>query len=250
MDTTVRTTTSGTTTFRRRFGAVSLVAAPLLFAAAELLYPTSGNDPAGELPIAAAHHGQLLVAITCGLLAAILFIPAFFALMNPVRGRGTALAHVGGGLALLGNAVSGLAMAGVQYIFYEASAPGVDRHAVATFVGQATRDPIGAPLVFGHMVFVLGILLLAIGLFRGGVGPRWAAVCLGLGPMLDAILGSAGLENTATGTLVATVLSDAVFIAGAVGLAWWHATTSNSAWEGVDVGPGASASRRPVGATV
>ena len=83
------TTPDRTTTFRRRSGAVALAAAPVLFAAAELLYPTDGNDPAHELGTDAAHHGQLLIAIGCTLVASILFFPAFVALMNPVRGRAT-----------------------------------------------------------------------------------------------------------------------------------------------------------------
>jgi hypothetical protein len=226
------TTTSRTTTFRRRFGGASLFAATALFGAAELLYPTEGGDPAGEIAANAAHHGQLLASITCSLLSAILFIPALFALMNPLRRRGTVLGHLGGGMALLGFAVSGLALAGVQYVFYEASAPGVDRHAVATFISQVTSDPVGAPLVLGHFFIVLGIVLLAIGLVRGHVGYRWAAVALGIGPLLDAVLGSTGIENTAAGALAVSVLSDVVWLAGAAGLAWWQATTSDAAWEG------------------
>ena len=239
------TTTSRTTTFRRRFGGISLFAATALFAASEMLFPTEGQNPATDLGTNAAHHGQLLLAIGTGVVSSILFIPAFFALMNPLRGRGTVLGHLGGGLALLGVAISGLAVAGVQFIFYEASAPGVDRQALATFIGRATHDPVGAPFVFGHMLFVLGIVLLAVGLYRGSVGYRWAVVALGVGPLLDAVLGSTGLENTAAGTLVASVVSDVVWLAGAAGLAWWQLTTSDAAWEGAELREGAR-SRTPV----
>lgn len=243
------TGTTRTTTFRRRFGAVTILTAPIWFAVAELTYPTEGNDPAGELATDAAHHGQLLLAIGSGLLAAILFIPAFFALMNPVRARGTVLAHLGGALALLGNALSGLALVGLQFFLYEASAPGTDRAALATFLEGATHDPAGAPLLIGHYLFVLGIVLLAVGLFRGRVGPRWASVALGLGPVLDAVLGAAGLSGV-LGDVVVSLLTDGVFLAGAVGLAWWQLTTSDAAWEGTSIpgsgrGPGAS----PVGVT-
>jgi hypothetical protein len=238
-------TSSRTTTFRRRFGGVSLIAATALFAASELLFPTDGQDPAADLGTNAAHHGQLLLAIATGLLSAILFIPAFFSLMNPLRGRGTVLGHLGGGLALLGVATSGLAVTGVWFVFYEASAPGVDRHALATFIRQATRDPVGAPFVLGHLLFVVGIVLLAGGLYRGCVGYRWAAVALGVGPLLDAVLGSTGLENTTAGTLVASVVSDVVWLAGAAGLAWWQVTTSDAAWEG-EGAPEGSRPRRAV----
>lgn len=224
-------TSSPASTFRRRFGAVSLIAAPVLFAAAELLYPTGGQDPAGELANNAAHRGQLLLAITFGLLSALLFIPAFFALMNPLHRRGAVLGHLGGALALLGNAVSGLALVGVQFIFYEASAPGVDQQAVGTFIGQATQDPLGAPLVFGHEVFVLGVVLLAAGLYRGRVGYRWASACLGLGPALVAVLGTIGVVSSPQASTIVTVGTDLIFVAGAVGLAWWQLTTSDTVWE-------------------
>ena len=56
---------------------------------------------------------------------------------------------------------------------------------------------------------MLGIVLLAVGLFRGRVGPRWASIALGLGPVLDAVLG------------------------GAAGLAWWQLTVSGAVLLGV-----------------
>ena len=152
-------------------------------------------------------------------------------------------------MALVGFAVSGLALPGVQYVVYEASAPGVDRQAVATFISQATSDPVGAPLVLGHYFIVLGIVLRAAGLYRGGIGYRWAAVALGAGPLLDAVLGSTGLENTATGTLTASLLTDAVWLVGAAGLASWQVTTTDAAWEGAGAPEDARRRRSvPVGA--
>ena len=218
--------TSRTTTFRRRFGAVSLVLAAVLFSIAEPLFPTSGNDPAAELAANAQHHGQLLAAIYCYLAASILFIPAFFALMHPVRGRGTVLTHLGGGMALLGNALAGLALTGLQLVMYEASSAGVDRAPLVPFIQHSMKDVALAPLPMGHYLFAIGILVLAIGLFRSGTGYRWAAICLGLAPLLDSVAGS-----IADGIVVA-VVTDALLVAGAAGFAWWQARTSNSAWEG------------------
>jgi hypothetical protein len=221
-----------TTTFRRRFGALCLVGATVLFTAAELLYPAEGDDPAHELGVDAAHHGQLLAAIGCTLVAGILFFPGFFALMNPVRGRGTVLTHLGGGLALLGNALSGLVVVGLDFVLYEASAPGVDRSALVPFIEHATKDPVGVPLLLGHYLFALGVVLLAVGLCRARVGYRWAAVALGLAPLIDAVLGTVGLDSSEAGEVVPSLLSDGALLAGAVGLAWWLWTTSNAAFDG------------------
>ena len=229
-------TTSRTTTFRRRFGAVSLVLAAVLFSVAEPLFPTSGDDPASELAANAAHHGQLLAAIYCYLAASILFIPAFFALMNPVRGRGTVLTHLGGGMALLGNALAGLGLTGLQLVLYDASSAGVDRAPLVPFIQHSMKDVALAPLPMGHYLFAFGIVLLAIGLFRSRTGYRWAAICLGLAPLVDSVVGS-----VAGDAIVLSVVTDALLVAGAVGFAWWQASTSNSAWEG-DV-PQAAAGR-------
>lgn len=221
-----------TTTFRRRFGAASLVLGAVLFSVAEPLFPTSGDDPAGELAANAAHHGQLLAAIFCYLGASILFIPGFFGLMNPVRGRGTVLTHLGGGMALLGNALAGIALSGLQFLTYEASAPGVDRAALVPFIQHGFHDSVLAPLPMGHYLFALGIVLLAGGLFRSRSGYRWAAICLGLAPLADMVIGSI------TDGIVVSVLTDALLVAGAAGYAWWQATTSDRTWEG-DVLPSA-----------
>jgi len=215
-----------TTTFRRRFGAVSLLVAAVLFSVAEPLFPTEGDNPAGELAANAQHHGQLLAAIFCYLAASILFIPAFFGLMNPVRGRGTVLTHLGGGLALLGNALAGLALTGLQFVEYEASAPGIDRASLLPFIQHSFHDSVLAPLPMGHYLFALGIVLLAAGLFRARAGYRWAAICLGLAPLADMVLGMVA------GGIVVDLLTDGLLIAGAAGLAWWQATTTSAVWEG------------------
>jgi hypothetical protein len=219
--------TNRTTTFRRRFGAASLLVAAVLFGVAEPLFPTAGDDPAAELAANAQHHGQLLAAIFCYLAASVLFIPAFFALMNPVRGRGTVLTHLGAGLALLGNALAGLALSGLQFVEYEASSPGVDRASLVPFIQHSFHDAVLAPLPMGHYLFALGIVLLAIGLFRSRAGYRWAAICLGLAPLVDMVVGSV------TGGLAVDVLTDGLLVAGAAGYAWWQVTTTDAAWQGV-----------------
>jgi hypothetical protein len=233
-----------TTTFRRRFGAITVLTAPALFAVAELTSPTEGDDPAGDLGVAAAHHGQQLLSIGAGLLASVLFLPAFFALVNPVRGRGTVLTHLGGGLGVLGTALSGLALAGLDLVFYDAASPGVDRASAARLITHLTHDPAGAPLLIGHYLFALGLLLLAVGLLRARVGYRWAAICLGAAPLVEALLAAVGVPET----LLVSVVTDALLVAGAAGLAWWMLTTTNAAWEGASGDPSAAATSVPTAA--
>jgi hypothetical protein len=221
-------TTSRTTTFRRRAGAAAVLLAPIALITAELSYPTADDaDPAASLGVFAAHHAALLTSIYAMLAAALLFVPALFALMNPVRGRGTALTHLGGGMALAGLLMAKVGLLGVQYVFYEASAPGVDRGAVGTFIGQATGDPTALPFVLGHYLFALGMVVLAAGLFRARVGHRWAAVCIGLGPVLEIVLSSVGVPES---NVVAAAVYGLVAV-GFAGLAGWLLTSSNATWD-------------------
>jgi hypothetical protein len=221
---------STTTTFRRRVGGIALLLAPIALYTAELAYPIGDEvDPATSLSVFAQHHVALLTSVYAMMLATILFIPAFFALMTPVRGRGTVLTHLGAGMALLGAALSKLALVGIQFVFYEASAPGVDRAAVGHFLGQATKDPAVVPFLVGHYLFAIGILLLALGLYRGRVGYRWAAIAIALAPVLEIVLSSVGLPESH----VLTAVVYAPLVVGAAGMARWLLTTTNAAWEGL-----------------
>jgi hypothetical protein len=233
--------TTRTTTFRRRAGAVAVLLAPIALVVAELSYPTSDEaDPAASLDVFAAHHGALLTAVYAMLAAAILFIPAFFALMNPVRGRGTVLTHLGGAMALAGLAMAKLGLLGAQLFFYEASAPGVDRVAAGQLIEHAGGDSAWLPLVTGHYLFALGILVFAGGLFRARVGYRWASATVGLAPVLEIVLSSVGVpESTAV-----TVAVYGLIAVGFAGLAGWLLTSSNATWDGA----GRPAPRTPAAA--
>jgi hypothetical protein len=100
---------------------------------------------------------------------------------------------------------------------------------VSRFLAHATKDPVGTPLVIGHFLFAIGLILLAAGLYRGGIGYRWAVILLGLAPLLEAVVGSIGVQET----LVLSGGIDLLLVAGAAGLAWWLLTTSNAAWDGI-----------------
>jgi hypothetical protein len=221
-------TTSRTTTFRRRAGAATVFLAPIALVAAELSYPTSDEaDPAASLGVFATHHAALLTSVYAMLAAALLFVPAVFALMNPVRGRGTALTHVGGAMVLAGLLMAKVGLLGAQLFFYEASAPGVDRAAAGHLIEHAGSDQAWVPLLIGHYLFALGIIVLAGGLFRARVGYRWAPALLALGPVLEIVLSSVGVPES-------NLLTAAVYglvAVGFAGLAWWLVTSSNGTWE-------------------
>lgn len=235
-------TTSRTTTFRRRAGAAAVFLAPVALVTAEVSWPTADDaDPVASLDVFAAHHTALLTAIYAMLAAALLFIPAFFALMNPVRGRGTVLTHLGGGMVLAGLVLAKVGLIGAQFMFYEAAAPGVDRAAFARFMSTAGSDSAWMPLFLGHYLFAFGLVVFAGGLLRARLGYRWAPVLLALGPVLEVVLVSLGVPESQ----LLTIAVYGVVAVGFAGLAWELLTSSNATWEGVGA---RTASRSPVAA--
>jgi hypothetical protein len=93
--------------------------------------------------------------------------------------------------------------------------PGVDRQAMAAFIDKTMQNPAGLPLLLGHELFALGVILFGIAVWRSGFGYRWAGPAISIGVVIDIVGGTIGLPD-----LLIAVLSDAIFVTGlaAVGL--------------------------------
>ena len=80
--------------FRRVVAGLCLVAAPVLFAVAELATPQPSGSAAAQLASFAQHRDQLVIGVLCGLASSMLFVPALFGLLHRIRSQGVVYAHV------------------------------------------------------------------------------------------------------------------------------------------------------------
>jgi hypothetical protein len=208
--------TAITTAFRGRLTAIALVAAPVAFAAAELLTPDAAqNDAAKSLSTNAHHRGTLLAAAFVGLASAMLLIPAVAGVLGRIRGRGAALAQLGTALIGYGLLTAHGALDGVNIMFYEMTGPKVDRAAMVTLLDRLQHEhAVAAPLLLGHYAFALGVLLFGIGVWRAGVFARWVGPCLVAWVVSDVVL--SGIADEA----VAGVVSNAFAVAAMWTIAW------------------------------
>src|ERR1019366_2804586 len=115
-------------------------------------------------------------------------LPAVYGIVKRTclcRGR---LGAIGGGLALIGTALS-LADWGGELVKVEMGALSTTYHdAMITLLGRFDSSArIAAPLQISGLAFLLGMILLAIGLFRGRTAPGW--VCIGFNAGLLICLG-------------------------------------------------------------
>lgn len=214
------------TNFRRTLGGICLILAPILFAIAEITYPSSDGNGAAQLDLAARNHDVMLADIYFGIASAILFMPAVYALLQITRRRAVVLGHVAAILTVTGVCLAHLALGGLQLMLWAMAAPGVDRQAMAAFIDKTMQNPAGLPLVLGHELFALGIIVVGIAVWRSGFGYRWAGPAIAIGVVLDIVGGTIGLPD-----VLVSVVSDAIFVTGLAAVGLKVLLTSDSAWE-------------------
>jgi hypothetical protein len=204
------TDTATADSLRRRVAGLCLILAPVAFSAAELLAPESGNDASSVYAGWAAHRESGLVAAFAGLVATILFLPGFFGLLGPISGRGRRVGHAAMGALLYGLVMAHAALTGVNLAFYGATAPSVDRASALRVMNSLMTDTaVGAPLLLGHYVFTIGVLLVGVAVIRSGRFARWAGWIVVAAVASDVVLGFLPVDG-----LIGEVLSGALLVTG------------------------------------
>ena len=209
-------------------GGLSVILAPLFFAFVEITYPADGQGPVQSLASGATQPTLWLTDIYLGITASILFLVAYFALLNLLRTRGAVIGQIAFVFGLLGTCLSGLTLAGLNLMLWAMATPGIDRQSMVAFLTQAQNVSAIAPIILGHELFAIGIVLFGIAVWRSGFGFRWAGPLVALGVVLDFVLGMSGIvQSQAAGTAV-SILTDGMFVAGFGAIGWRMLTMSDA----------------------
>jgi hypothetical protein len=129
---------------RQRLAAASLIAAPLLLLAGELLHPQNLPDPAQQLATVAADPGRWYLAHLLSLLGFALLVPAILGLAQLVGRRRAALADLGGALALLGVLASVGLLTLDGFGVWQMAQPAADRAEMAALLERIFTSPGGS----------------------------------------------------------------------------------------------------------
>lgn len=170
--------------FRKTVAGWCMVAGPLLLLVGQVLHPEQKDDVGAQLAVAADHLDRWFVAHLLILVSIALAVPAILGLMHMLREREVAYGHVGGGLALLGL----LAFTGIVaidgFVGWQAAAGG-DRAAM-TALFERLNDAAGfvIPFFIVSFGFMLGLVVLAIGLYRARAAQGWMAAFLAVAAVL------------------------------------------------------------------
>ena len=187
---TARERTTGSTreaSTGRRPLAVAMVAAPLLWLAAEALSPTLKSDSAAQLAVI-AHHANRWFGYTALLtLGTILFVPAILGIMRLTRAGMPRLNLIGG--ALLGyGAIIAVGDAMSQLTTAQMVTGHADQAQMAALLDR-TSNAAGASVFFGPggLAFLVGSILLTIALVRTRVVPLSISVAFLLGIVVQLV---------------------------------------------------------------
>ena len=178
--------------FRRSVAGLSLMVAPLLGLVGALFLPQSTGDLGTELATIAAHSGRWLIGEFLTLLSFLLMMIAVLGIMRLLRERSVALGHIGAALALLGlffhGAIIGYALVEVPLV-----ASGFERAQMVTFAERMYESPAFIMILAPFIAFFLGLLILAIGLWRAKVAPLWVSMLIVAG-LLSEFVGTDALS--------------------------------------------------------
>ena len=165
-------------TFRRNAAAIGLAATAVLSAVSVLLQPDFGPDPTARLTAldAAGLRGQIS-AVTF-VVAQLPAIAGLLGLAHLIRSASPRLSNAGGTLSMIG--IFGHTVFGGMTMAYLGMAADVENRAIyGALIGRLESGPVMIFAALGLLGFVLGVAVLAVGLWRTRVVARWVPALLG-----------------------------------------------------------------------
>jgi hypothetical protein len=166
--------TGNATTVRRAVAGLSLIAAPLLGLTGAALLPAFTGGMEGELAFIAAQPARWLTGLYLDLLAWPMMVVAMLGLLHLLRERAAILGHIGGGLLLIGSFFHG-AVLGFQFVEAPLVVSGLNHAQIVAFSEQMYAHTAFSLLLLPFLSFYVGLLILAIALWRARIVPLWVA---------------------------------------------------------------------------
>lgn len=175
--------------FRKTIAGMCMMAAPLFLLVGMVIHPERKTDEAEQLAVVAANLDEWFVSHLLVLFSIVLVVPAILGLMHMLREREVAWGHVGGGLAMIGV----LALIGVVSIdglvLWQMAATGETATMTALYTSFTDTAGIFIPLYLLSLAFAVGVLILAMGLYRARAVQWWMPAFFAIGAVVLAIAG-------------------------------------------------------------
>src|SRR3954467_4036189 len=161
--------------FRKMVAGTCMIFGPLLALVSGIVQPDPKLNEAQQLAVVAGHMDAWYVAQVIALVSIVLALPAVLGLMHMLREREVAWGHVGGGLAVLG-LLGYTGIVAIEMVQWQMAAAG-DTTAMTALLERINETAgIYVPFTVGAVAFGVGLICLAIGLYRARVVQSWMAL--------------------------------------------------------------------------
>jgi hypothetical protein len=212
--------------FRKTVAGVCMIGAPLLLVVGMIVHPESKTDVADQLAVVSANMDEWYVAHLILAISLVLAVPAVLGLMHMLREKEVAYGHLGGALALVGLLATTGIVAMEGFVGWQAGAATGSDQAAMTALFERVTDTTGIVIPFFVMsfAFTVGMLFLAVGLYRARAVQSWSAAMLAIGSTVFAV-GSSMAEDTVT------IIGAAVLLVGFFQVGRMVLSESDEDWE-------------------
>jgi hypothetical protein len=169
--------------FRKTVAGICMIVAPTLFLVSAILAPSSDNDAGAILGAIADHPDRFYISAAFGIAGSILLVPALLGVMHMLREKQVAFGHAGGGLALLGSLVF-MTFWGASLMEWQMVRGGGDRAQMTALLDRFMHTTGTEVLFYFSLAFTIGMVLLAVGLYRARAVHWSTAGALGAGAIV------------------------------------------------------------------
>lgn len=208
---------------RKQIGGAALILAPLAGLVGVIASPGLDSNELEWIANLAAGTDRAWIGSLLGLASVALGVFAVLALAHLLRERAPEYGDVGGAMALIGLVLATVYF-GMVAMANEMARSAVAEATSAQLVNDALTSPLGVASLFGSLLFPVGLIVLAVGLYRAQAAPMPSAVGLGL----FAVAAAVGYLAFSTPLLVAGF---AVLTAALAPLGWQVLREADEAWE-------------------
>src|SRR3954452_19633726 len=209
--------------FRRMVGGTCMVFGPLLALVSGVVQPDPKLNETQQLAVVAGHMDAWYAAQVIALFSIVLAVPAVLGLMHMILEREVALGHVGGGLAVLGLlGYTGIVTMGL--VQWQMAATG--NTGQRTDLLHRLNPPTGIllPFAIGAVAFGVGMVCLAIGLYRARVVQSWMALAVAVAATCIVVAGF-------TASALVFIIGAAFLVVGLGSIGRMVLTESDADWE-------------------
>jgi Domain of unknown function (DUF4386) len=164
---------------------LALIITPLLWLAAEAVSPPLRSSSAAQLAVVAAHPDRWYWYTVLLIAGTITLVPAAIGLAHLTRPNAPRLASTGATLISF-SAIVAVGDAMTQLLTWQMIKPGADRAQMAALLDRYDNST-AASIFFlpGGLALLAGTALLVAALLRTHTTPRWVAISLGTGLVIN-----------------------------------------------------------------